>query len=180
MPAFDERAAQFLGDLGIEAGQHLLLQFDDRHLDAEGVVKVAELQSDRAGADDDDALSRMRSCISASWLVITPSPIFIPGNSRSPDPDAIMILSASISVPAAPVFLPPASSATSMRSGDRCARLEQIDFVFLEQEAYAASDSLSAASRERAMTRLKSTLISPVWIPCSSPRRESLPSPRRS
>ena len=53
--ALDERAAQLLGDFGVDAGQHLLFQLDDRHLGAERAVEVAELESDRAGADYDDA-----------------------------------------------------------------------------------------------------------------------------
>ncbi len=53
--ALDERAAQLLGDLGVEAGQHLLFQLDDRDLGAEGLVEVAELETDRAGADHDHA-----------------------------------------------------------------------------------------------------------------------------
>ena len=53
--ALDECAAQFFGDLGVDAGEHLLFQLDDCHLGAERAVEVAELEADGAGADDDDA-----------------------------------------------------------------------------------------------------------------------------
>ena len=54
----DEGAAQFLGDLGVEPGQHLLLQFDHRHFGPEGLVEIRELQSHRAGADHDHAFGQ--------------------------------------------------------------------------------------------------------------------------
>ncbi len=53
--ALDERAAQLLGDFRVEAGEHLFFHFDDRHLGAERAVEIAELESDWAGADHDDA-----------------------------------------------------------------------------------------------------------------------------
>jgi hypothetical protein len=58
-PALDEGAAQLLGDLGVESGQHLLFQFDHRHLGAEGLVEIRELQSHRARADHGHAFGQM-------------------------------------------------------------------------------------------------------------------------
>src|SRR5215469_6177740 len=70
--ALEECAAQFFSDLGVESGQHLLFQFDNRHLDAECLVEVSELQSDGAGADYCDAF---RNLIVEQGLVAGEHPV---------------------------------------------------------------------------------------------------------
>ena len=120
--ALDERAAQLLGDFGVEAGQHLLFQFDRsspwrRRPGRSSRTPVPIAPAPMIG----DAFGRW-SCSSASRLVITPSPIVIPGNSRSPEPAAIRMRSASIAGAAGGGLPAAGASATRMRSGDRRAR----------------------------------------------------------
>ena len=146
--ALDEVAPQLLGDLGVEAGQHLLFEFDDRHLRPEGLVEVAELQP-IAPAPITMMLDGMRSCTSASLLVITPSPICMPGKSRSPEPAAIMILSASIVEAVSGGF--PSTALSAMWCGPAMLALasKQVDVVFFEQEAHAFLQFVGDVARAR-------------------------------
>ena len=45
---------QLLGDVGVLGGHHPVEELDDRHVDAEVLHHVGELDADRAGAGDDD------------------------------------------------------------------------------------------------------------------------------
>ena len=94
-------------------------------------------------------LAGILSSTRASLLVTTPSPTFIPGNRRSPEPAAIRMRSPS-SVAEAGAGLPSTRRERDrMRAGDGRVGFEVVDFVFLEEIKHALGELVGGGARTR-------------------------------
>ena len=144
----DERAAQLLGDFGVEAGEHLLFQLDDRHLGAERAVEVSELESDRAGADNDDArrhLVEHQRLLGGNDAVANfhPRKQFLGGPSRNQNPLALerrhrrRRLAFDL------------AERHRMRPGNERVSLEEIDLVLAKQVKHALGKLVRRRPRPR-------------------------------
>jgi hypothetical protein len=81
-----------LADVLVLDRDEAVLHLDDGDLGAEGVVEVAELHADGAGADDDEALGRcLLNMASRAPQILSPSNL-AKGRSRATEPVAMMTL----------------------------------------------------------------------------------------
>ena len=146
--ALDEAATQLLGDFGVEAGQHLLLQLDDRHLRTEGLVEVAELQSDRARADDDDAGRNpiVQQSFLAGHHAIADGHAGKEALARSCGDEKLVGLDGGRREG---WFSFDRREREAMRTRDGGARLEQVDVVFFQQKADALLQLVGSLARAR-------------------------------
>src|SRR5712692_10400781 len=146
--ALDERLAQLFGDLGVHSGQHLVDQFDDRHLRTEGLVEVAELEANRARADYHNALRHtvvyerflaghhaVAECHAGEELFARPS-----GDQNSLCLDRFGLRCG---------LTAGGTQRDRMRTGDRGAGLEQIDFVLAQEKANALGKFVGGLSAAR-------------------------------
>ena len=177
--ALDECAAQLFGDLRVEARQHLLLQLDDRHLGAEGPVKVAELQPDCAGADHYHAFGQpvVDQRFTAGQQAIAgrhagKKPFARAGR----DQDTLGFDRRS----RGRCFSLGLCEGDRMRAAHRRVGLEVVDLVFPEEEEHAARELVGGFARARDHALEVDAHFAGLRFRAPCRRRESTPSSRPS
>ena len=135
-----ERALQQIRQFEIETERDARQKFQHRHFRAEPAPNRAELETDRARADDEKFLRRLRRNESASVLltIVLPSN-FANGNSTGTLPVAMTMFFVSISCVSPAVRF----DRNFAGRGDRSEAFERRDLVRLHQRAHAAGHAFS-------------------------------------